>query len=463
MVNEYRVEEDLIGAKEVPASAYYGIQTVRAKENFNITGYTIKKELIVAIAIVKKAAAIANIETGHLDPTIGEAIIQAADEIIRGELHDQFIVDPIQGGAGTSINMNANEVIANLALARLGRAKGQYQYLHPNNDVNRSQSTNDAYPSAARLAVTFSVQGLQKALQELQLSLAAKGREFSDILKMGRTQMQDAVPMTLGQEFSAFASTLREEIRQLDISCHLLYEINLGGTAIGTGINAPAHYGKLVLAELAGISQLPVRQAKDLIAASYDMGGFVTLSSNLKRLSIKLSKLSNDLRLLSSGPRTGLGEISLPAMQPGSSIMPGKVNPVIPEAMSQAAFQIMGSDTSISMAAEAGQLQLNAMEPLIVYQLLNNCRLLTRAVTMLDRLCIRGIKANQQRCADYVEQSIGIITALVPHIGYDKASQIAKEALEKNKNVTELVREQDLLNPQTLKDILSPRNMLQQG
>ncbi|MBO1519683.1 aspartate ammonia-lyase [Oceanisphaera pacifica] len=458
-----RIEHDLLGDQAVPADALYGIQTQRAKQNFDITGMPISHfpELVKSLAMVKAAAARANHSHGLLTDEKAGAIQDACQTLINGEHHDQFIVDLIQGGAGTSTNMNANEVIANIGLKKLGHEYGQYTHLHPNNDINRSQSTNDVYPTAARLAIVFAAQSLKSAIGNIQKSLAAKGEEFSDVLKMGRTQMQDAVPMTLGQEFHAFASDLGGERTSIDHACAQLCEVNLGGTAIGTGINAPSGYASLAVSELADISGLPVSLADDLIAASADMGAFVTFSGSLKRLAVKLSKLSNDLRLLSSGPRTGLAEINLPAMQPGSSIMPGKVNPVIPEAMNQTAFQVMGTDTTITMAAEAAQLQLNAMEPLIIYNLLNNCRILSQSIKMLDELCIRGITANEDRCNQHVENSIGIVTALVPHIGYDNASRIAGHALLSGLGVAELVRKEDLLTDEQLAEILSPKAMLQ--
>lgn len=457
-----RIEKDLLGEQAVPAAALYGIQTQRAYQNFNITGTPISHfpDLIKALAMVKAAAAKANYQHGLLTEDKLGAITEACTDLINGEHHDQFIVDLIQGGAGTSTNMNANEVIANIGLKKMGFEYGQYRHLHPNNDVNRSQSTNDVYPSAARLAIVFAAKPLKEAILNLQRSLAAKGQEFGGILKMGRTQLQDAVPMTLGQEFNAFASDVGSEIAQIEQACLQLCELNLGGTAIGTGINAPKGYASLAIEELADISGLPLRLADDLIAASADMGAFITFSGALKRLSIKLSKLSNDLRLLSSGPRTGLGEINLPAMQPGSSIMPGKVNPVIPEAMNQTAFQVMGTDMTITMAAEAGQLQLNAMEPLIVYNLLNNARLLEKSIRMLDDLCIKGITANEARCAQHVENSIGIVTALVPHIGYENASRIAGHALLSGSGVAELVKQEKLLSDEELAAILSPDTMV---
>ncbi len=460
--SKFRIESDLLGEQNVPATALYGIQTQRANQNFNITGVPISHfpELVVALAMVKLAAAKANQRHGLLSNDKAKVIIEACEDLISGQYHDAFIVDLIQGGAGTSTNMNANEVIANIGLAKMGFELGQYQYLHPNNDVNQSQSTNDVYPSAARLAVIFAAQPLKAAVNRLQDSLAQKADEFADVLKMGRTQMQDAVPMTLGQEFSAFASDLGGEVAQIDHSCHQLCEVNLGGTAIGTGINAPNGYAETVVGELTQISGLPIHLAKDLIAASSDMGAFVKFSGTLRRLAIKLSKLSNDLRLLSSGPRTGLGEINLPAVQPGSSIMPGKVNPVIPEAVNQTAFQVMGTDMSITIAAEAGQLQLNAMEPLIIYNLLNNARMLEKAIHMLDTLCIQGITANKDHCASHVKNSIGIVTALVPHIGYENATRIAEQALMSGVSVPDLVRQENLLTEEELEEILSLGNMI---
>ncbi|AEY01361.1 class II fumarate hydratase [Oceanimonas sp. GK1] len=460
-----RIEKDLLGEQPVPAEAWYGIQTQRAQQNFTITGVPISHfpELIRALAMVKAAAARANHRLGLLAPHKAEAIEAACAEIMDGALHDQFVVDLIQGGAGTSTNMNANEVIANLALTKLGHERGDYQHLHPNNDVNRCQSTNDAYPTAARLAIVFAAQPLKAAIAGLQQSLADKAGEFAHILKMGRTQMQDAVPMTLGQEFEAFAVNLGEEEARIDDACRLLCEVNLGGTAIGTGINAHPDYAVLAVSHLAEVSGQPVSLASNLVEATSDMGAFVTFSSVLKRLAVKLSKLSNDLRLLSSGPRTGLGEIRLPAMQPGSSIMPGKVNPVIPEAMNQTAFQVIGADLAVTLAAEAGQLQLNAMEPLIIYNLLNSSRMLGEAIRMLDTRCVQGIEANEAQCAAHVHNSIGIITALVPHIGYDNASRIANQALMSGATVAELVREEQLLSEEHLAAVLSPASMLAPG
>ncbi|MBD3897841.1 aspartate ammonia-lyase [Halomonas sp. ML-15] len=457
-----RIEHDLLGERAVPADAWYGIQTQRALENFRITGIPISHfpELVQALAMVKSAAASANQAVGTLEPHKAEAIQAACQEIIDGALHDQFVVDLIQGGAGTSTNMNANEVIANLALAKLGHPKGAYQHLHPNDDVNRSQSTNDAYPTAACLSLQFAAEPLITAISELGDALQEKAVAFADVVKMGRTQLQDAVPMTLGQEFEAFAVNLGEDIERLREAQRLLCEINLGGTAIGTGLNAPARYQALAVEHLAQLSARPLVPASHLIEATSDMGAFVFLSGMLKRFAIKLGKLCNDLRLLSSGPRTGLGEITLPPVQPGSSIMPGKINPVIPEAVNQTAYQVIASDLAVTMAAEAGQLQLNAMEPMIIYNLLNAMRMLGEACHMLRTRCIVGIEANRETCAQHVERSIGVVTSLVPHIGYANATRIARQALHSGATIRELVIAEGLLDPQRLDALLLPNAML---
>ena len=457
-----RSEYDLLGNLDVPADAYYGIQTLRAAQNFSITGVPISHfpELIKALAMVKAAAARTNQEFGLLHENKADAIVYACQDLINGQYHEQFIVDVIQGGAGTSTNMNANEVIANIALTKLGHGLGEYQFLHPNDDVNRSQSTNDAYPTAACLGIQFAADNFVPALASLKNALEDKGKEFSHVLKMGRTQLQDAVPMTLGQEFDAFAVTLGEDIDRIKEACALLCEVNLGGTAIGTGINTPEGYSKKAIEKLAIISKKPLVPASNLVEATSDMGAFVFFSGILKRLAIKLSKMSNDLRLLSSGPRTGFGEIRLPEMQPGSSIMPGKVNPVIPEAMNQTAYQVMASDLAVTLAAEAGQLQLNAMEPMIIYNLLNSLKMLKQACEMLENKCIRGIQANQDACLAHVENSIGIITALVPHIGYANASRIARQALLSGLTVKSLILEESLLTEDELNELLKPENMI---
>lgn len=460
-----RTENDLLGEAQIPATAYYGIQTWRAQQNFDLSGVTLSHfpQLIRALAMVKQAAARANKQLGYLENSRADLIETACQQVIDGAHHNQFVVDMIQGGAGTSTNMNANEVIANVALDLMGHDKGDYQQLHPNNDVNMSQSTNDAYPTAVRVAILLSHGDLVVALRSLQLALADKALEFTDVIKMGRTQLQDAVPMTLGQEFQSWATTLGEDVERIAGLAELLTEINLGGTAIGTGINADERYGKRAVSELARISGYPLIQATDLVEASSDMGAFVLFSSMLKRLAIKLSKIANDLRLLSMGPRAGLNEINLPAQQPGSSIMPGKINPVIPEAVNQVAYQVMGNDLAVSFAAEAGQLQLNAMEPLIAYNVLESIRLISKAMPMLEKRCISGITANVDVCRAQVDNSIGVVTALNPHIGYDNATRLAKVALASGRSVIDLVREEALLSPEQLEEVLKPENMIRPG
>lgn len=461
-----RSEHDLIGDMEIPVEYYFGVQTYRALENFNISRVKLFNfpEFIIGLAETKLGAALANRDLGLLEPEIADAIVKACEEIRKGALHEQFVVDMVQGGAGTSTNMNANEVIANIGLEIMGHEKGEYRYLHPNNDVNMAQSTNDAYPTAIRVGLLLGHEALLSSLNLLIQSFAAKGEEFAHVLKMGRTQLQDAVPMTLGQEFKAFSNTLGEDLQHLKLLApQLLYEVNLGGTAIGTGINADPQYQQLAVDRLSKICNHPVRPAVDLIEATSDMGPFVLLSSILKRLAVKLSKICNDLRLLSSGPRTGINEINLPPRQPGSSIMPGKVNPVIPEAVNQVAFEIIGNDLSLTLAAEGGQLQLNVMEPLITYKMFDSIRLLQRAMDMLREFCVDGIAANEQRCRALVENSIGLVTALNPYIGYENATRIAKHALESDRSVLELVREEKLLDEKALADILRPENMIAPG
>jgi len=451
----------MLGERQVPADAYYGIQTQRALENFNLTGVPISHfpELIIALAQVKQAAARANRDLALLGKRKAEAIDKACSEIIEGNLHNQFVVDLIQGGAGTSTNMNANEVIANRALELTGRQKGEYQHLHPNNDVNMSQSTNDVYPTAVRLALIYGDDPLVAALAELKAALLEKGVEFGNIMKIGRTQLQDAVPMTLGQEFTGWAVTLQEDIDRMAELARLFCEVNLGGTAIGTGINVHPGYADLVVRHLSEITGFPFRLADNLVEATSDTGVFVLYSSMMKRLAVKLSKIANDLRLLSSGPRAGFNEINLPPMQPGSSIMPGKVNPVIPEAVNQVAFQVIGNDLTVTFAAEGGQLQLNAFEPVIIYNLMGSIRMLTHAIRMLTEKCIRGITANAEHTEATVRNSIGIITVFVPHIGYEQASRIAAKALESGRGVAELIEEKKLLSPDRIQEILHPSNL----
>jgi aspartate ammonia-lyase len=409
--------------------------------------------------MVKKAAALTNRKLGYLDADIAGAIGHACDDIIAGQYHDQFIVDMIQGGAGTSTNMNANEVIANRALEILGHAKGNYKHVHPNNHVNLSQSTNDVYPTSIQLAILLSYQDLTRAMERLCYELKQKAIEFSSVIKMGRTQLQDAVPMTLGQEFDAFYATVKEDIARIKELVNLFREINLGATAIGTGINTDPDYASLAVAELGKITDLDLVQAANMIEATSDTGAFVIFSGVLRRVAIKISKVCNDLRLLSSGPRTGFNEINLPPMQPGSSIMPGKVNPVIPEVVNQVAYQVIGNDLTVTMAAEAGQLQLNVMEPVIAFNLLQSMRMMTRAMNVLAERCICGITANEARCHDMVMNSIGLVTALNPYIGYENATRIAKLALESGRGVAELALEEGLLSQAELDDMLKPEHM----
>lgn len=456
-----RREHDLLGERDVPYEFYYGIQTLRALENFNISGIALSQfpTLIKSLAMVKMAAARTNQELGLLDNTIADAIVSTCEEIVGGRLHSQFVVDLVQGGAGTSTNMNANEVIANRALELLGHERGMYARCHPNIHVNMSQSTNDVYPSALKIAFILFNRDLVSTLAQLVGAFRAKGREFARIIKMGRTQMQDAVPMTLGQEFEAWAATLHEEIRRLEDNAELFLELNMGGTAIGTGINADRRYGKLVIEHLREITQLPVRLAFDLVEETQDTGGFVMYSSAIKRLAIKLSKIANDLRLLSSGPRTGLNEINLPAMQPGSSIMPGKVNPVIPEVVNQIAFKVVGNDLTVTMAAEAGQLELNAMEPVIAQSIFESIDMLINGIETFRIRCIEGITANERVCRRHVKKSIGVITALNPILGYEVCSALAREALEQDRGVYELVLERSLLTKEELDELLDPDRM----
>ncbi|WP_216903142.1 aspartate ammonia-lyase [Nocardia alni] len=457
-----RREHDLLGDRDVPADAYWGVHTLRASENFPITGTSLAAypHLIAALAAVKEAAARANSDLGLLGPDKAAAIVRACKEIREeGLLHDQFIVDVIQGGAGTSTNMNANEVIANRALELLGHGKGEYAHLHPNEDVNLSQSTNDAYPTAVRIATILAVAELLDAMTVLREAFAAKAVEFRDVLKMGRTQLQDAVPMTLGQEFSTYAVMLEEDQSRLAEAVRLMHEINLGATAIGTGLNAPAGYCESARGQLAAITGMPLVTAANLVEATQDCGAFVQLSGVLKRIAVKLSKTCNDLRLLSSGPRAGFNEINLPPRQAGSSIMPGKVNPVIPEVVNQVAFEVIGNDMTITMAAEAGQLQLNAFEPIILHSLSKSIMHLRAACLTLAERCVVGITANAEVTHAMVENSIGLITALNPYIGYTAATEIAKEALVSGRGVAELVLEKGLLPADRLAHILRPEEV----
>ncbi len=458
-----RIEHDFLGEKEIENTKYYGVQTLRALENFNITGLTISREplFIKAFAHVKKAAALANFDCGVLTKEITDAICFACDELLTGKYDDQFVSDLIQGGAGTSCNMNANEVIANIGLEHMGKAKGDYDFLHPNNHVNCSQSTNDAYPTAFRLALYHKMGTYVDALKVLQDAFSRKAVEFKSVIKMGRTQLQDAVPMTLGAEFHGWATTINEDIQRITEMQQLLLEVNMGATAIGTRINAPEGYPELCVKYLAEISGLKVSLAEDLIEATSDTGAYVLISGTLKRSAIKISKICNDLRLLSSGPRTGFNEINLPKLQPGSSIMPGKVNPVMPEVVNQTAYYVIGADVTISMAAEAGQLQLNVMEPVIAFSLFTSFTYMGNAILGLVDKCIIGITANEEACRNMVMNSIGIITALNPILGYEACSVIAKEALETGKSVHDIaVTEKQLITQQKWDEIFNLDNLI---
>ena len=458
-----RVEKDLLGHKEIPAHCYYGVQTLRALENFNLSPNKLNQfpVFINALAMVKAACAEANFKLNKLEENKYNAIQYACEQVINYKYHDQFPIDMIQGGAGTSTNMNINEVLANIGLEHLDHLKGEYQYLHPNNDINMSQSTNDVYPTAIKVGLIFAIEQLNSPFQNLIQSFKNKSDEFSHILKMGRTQLQDAVPMTLGQEFGAFANTLQNDLNKLnDIMPSALSVVNLGGTAIGTGINTEVKYRKYAIAALSEITQKQISSSPDLIEATSDMGDFVLLSSFLKRTATKLSKIANDLRLLSSGPRTGLNEIHLEPRQPGSSIMPGKVNPVIPEAMNLVCFQVIANDLAITLAAEAGQLQLNAMEPLIAFKLFESIDLLGKAMQMFQYKCIENIRANAEHCQANVDNSIGIITALNPYLGYETTTRIAKQANETGQSVLALIKAENLLSDQLLADVLSIKNMV---
>jgi len=458
-----RIEHDLLGEREVPSDVYYGVHTLRALENFPISGISVSRypNMVRALACVKQACAQANHELDMLDEVRTNAIVKACEEIRAGKLHDQFTVDVIQGGAGTSTNMNANEVIANRALELLGFARGEYKELHPLEHINRSQSTNDVYPTAIKVALRFEIDELIAGMEVLRQAFANKANEFKDILKMGRTQLQDAVPMTLGQEFSTYAVMLEEDQQRLREAALLIQEINLGATAIGTGINSDPNYAGLARKYLSEITDISYITAGNLVEATQDAGAFVQLSGVLKRVAVKISKICNDLRLLSSGPRTGLGEINLPPVQAGSSIMPGKVNPVIPEVVNQIAFMVIGNDVTVSFAAEAGQLQLNAFEPIIARSLFDSLIYLRQGCLTLAERCVRGITANREHLTDLLHRSIGIVTALNPYIGYENASAVAKEAQATGKGVAEIVLAKGLLTKEQLDDILRPEVLTQ--
>lgn len=458
----HRVEKDFLGEKEIELDKYYGIQTLRAKENFNITtiGISIFPNFIKSLAKVKKACAITNYELGDLTDEQKDAIVKACDLIIDEKYHEQFIVDPIQGGAGTSTNMNANEVIANVALEILGYEKGSYDIIHPNNHINMSQSTNDVYPTAIKITLYELIFQLQDSLKFLRDCFHDKAVEFKDILKMGRTQLQDAVPMTLGQEFKTFATMVDDDIFRLTTAQNLLKEVNLGATAIGTGINTKPEYQERVIQNLRIVTKTDYFRARDMIEATQDTGSFVQISGMLKSIAIKISKICNDLRLLSSGPRAGLNEINLPPLQPGSSIMPGKVNPVMPEVVNQVAFGVIGADVTISIASEHGQLQLNVFEPIIAFKLFNSINMMKRAFVALGEKCIKGITANEEICMNNILNSVTLVTALNPIIGYEKSSTLAKEALKENKRVYDLILEKNIFTKDELDELLQPKNMV---
>ena len=458
-----RMEYDSVGGKQVPVDAYYGVLSLRAMENFNITGRTIHPEMIVSLALLKKACAIANAEAGVLEQRIADAISQACDCIVSGQYHDQFIVDPIQGGAGTSMNMNANEVIANIAIELLGGQKGDYSIVHPNDHVNYGQSTNDIIPSAGKMTTLVLLRKLEKNLVVLVDALEEKAREFDGVIKMGRTQMQDAVPIRLGQEFKAYATAVARGLERIRRGKNELLTINMGGTAIGTGLNADEAYFETIVSTLNTLTGIRFTQATDLVDSTQNIDGFAAISGNLKVCAIAMSKIANDLRLMSSGPRTGFGEINLPAKQNGSSIMPGKVNPVIPEVVSQVAYKIVGNDMCIAMAAEAGQLELNAFEPVVFESLFQSITMLSGAADTFVVNCINGITANEERCRELVDMSVGTITALCPHIGYARAAKIAKEALATGISVKQLVLDQKILTEEELEKIFNAYGMTEPG
>lgn len=460
---DYRVERDSIGVKDIPEDVYYGVQSLRAAENFHITGLNMHPEIINSLAYIKKAAAITNCEVGLLEKKKAQAIVQACDEIVSGKFHNEFIVDPVQGGAGTSLNMNANEVIANRAIEILGGKKGDYTIINPNDDVNCGQSTNDVIPTAGKMTSLRLLQNLKKQLLRLYDALNEKATEFDHIIKMGRTQMQDAVPIRLGQEFKAYSVAIMRDIHRMDKAMDEMRTLNMGGTAIGTGINADEGYLRRIVPNLTEISGMDFIQAFDLIDSTQNLDPFVAVSGAVKACAVTLSKMSNDLRLMSSGPRTGFGEINLPAKQNGSSIMPGKVNPVIPEVVNQVAFNAIGNDMTITMAAEAGQLELNAFEPIIFYCLFQSIDTIAYAVNTFVDNCVIGITANETRCRYFVENSVGIITAICPYVGYQKAAEIAKEAIKTGESVRKLIIEKGLLTKEQMDEIMDPVQMTEPG
>ncbi|MBO5412317.1 MAG: aspartate ammonia-lyase [Clostridia bacterium] len=459
-MKKFRIEYDSIGEKEIPVQAYYGVQTLRAYENFKISGKKTHKEMIRAIVQIKKAAALTNCTAGVLDKKIADAITQACDEILSGEFNKDFIVDAIQGGAGTSLNMNANEVIANRAIELLGGEKGDYTIVHPNDHVNCGQSTNDAYPSAGKIAAIRMLKKAISSLESFRKALLEKSVAFKDVIKMGRTQLQDAVPVSFGQSFRAYASAVARDVVRFEKAIDVLSVLNMGGTAIGTGINADAYYLKNVVPTLSQVTGLQLTQAEDLIDATQNLDCFVYVSGIVKACATTLSKIANDLRLMSSGPRTGFAEVNLPPKQNGSSIMPGKINPVIPEVVNQIAFRIMGNDVTITHVAEAGQLELNAFEPIAFYSLFESLEILNNGINTFRKECIEGLTVNAEVCEEEVERSIGIVTALCPQLGYSKAAEIAKRALKEKRNVREILAEENYFDEQSLKELLNPQKMI---
>lgn len=460
---DYRVEKDSIGTKDVPEGVYYGVQSLRAAENFHITGLSMHPEIINSLAYIKKAAAITNCEVGIIDKKIANAIVKACDEILEGKFHKDFIVDPIQGGAGTSLNMNANEVIANRAIELLGGKKGDYSIVNPNDHVNCSQSTNDVIPTAGKMTSLRLLKNLKKELRRLYEALSKKADEFDHVIKMGRTQMQDAVPIRLGQEFKAYSVAVMRDINRMDKAMDEMRTLNMGGTAVGTGINADEAYLKRIVPNLVEISGMDFVQAFDLIDATQNLDPFVAVSGAIKACAVTLSKIANDFRLMSSGPRAGFGEINLPAKQNGSSIMPGKVNPVIPEVVNQVAFNVIGNDVTITMAAEAGQLELNAFEPIVFYCMFQSIDTMAYAVQTFVDNCVSDITANETRCRYLVENSVGVITAICPHVGYQKAADIAKQAIKTGESVRDLILKEGLLTEDELNEIMDPVNMTEPG
>ena len=460
---ELRKELDSLGEFNVPKDAYYGVQAKRAADNFPITGYNIHPELIIALAMVKKASAETNMKVGLLSNKLGNVIVEACDEIIDGKYHEEIIVDPIQGGAGTSLNMNINEVIANRSLELLGEEKGNYNYIHPNNHINMGQSTNDVLPTSIRIATINLLEKALFQLEELKKAFEDKAEEFDQVLKMGRTHLQDAIPIRLGQEFGSYAAVIGRDIKRLNRTHEHLETINLGATAVGTGLNADQSYVKMVTQKLNQITGLKLSQADNLVDATQNTDSLVEVSGALKGTAVNLSKIANDLRLMASGPKCGFNEIELPPTQPGSSIMPGKVNPVMAEVVNQVAFQIMGNDQTITLASEAGQLELNVMGPVLVFNLLQSLDILKNVVSVFNKKCVQGIRPNVKRCKELVENSIGIITAINPHVGYEVASRIAKKALKTGRSVREIVIEEGVLTEEELNIILNPNEMTEPG